>query len=228
MSLGGGAADAEVPAPYSAEDVVHRAARRLSLELPDGTLDGRNLDDWGGDYAISKKQVPEEAAAKAHLAAVLIPVVAHREEATVLLTKRSSHLRKHPGQIAFPGGRIDPEDANPIEAALREAMEEVGLDRRHIQPIGYLDPYLTGTNFRVLPVVAVVTPPFDLALNPDEVDFAFEVPLAFLMEPDNHVRRRRDFPGAHGWYFYEIVFREHKIWGATAGMLRNFYERLYT
>ena len=200
-------------------DFVARARARLALELPAAA------GVVGGDHALGPGRPPLPRGPHKD-AAVLIPVVDHASEATILLTQRVDTLRAHSGQIAFPGGRIDPEDASPADAALREAWEEIGLERRHVTPIGYLDPYLTGTGYRVIPTVAVVQPPFHLTLNPTEVADAFEVPLAFLMEPGNHQRQSRDFGGTLR-SFYAMPYAERNIWGATAGMLRRLYERLY-
>lgn len=158
-------------------------------------------------------------------AAVLIPVVDH-EDPTVLLTLRTAALPSHAGQVAFPGGKIDPEDETPVAAALREAEEEIGLDRKHVEPLGYLDLYLSGTGFRIVPTVARVAPGFALKLNPSEVDDVFEVPLAFLMGPENHQRHSREWRGMMRTY-YAMPFGERYIWGVTAGILRNLYERLY-
>jgi 8-oxo-dGTP pyrophosphatase MutT (NUDIX family) len=158
-------------------------------------------------------------------AAVLVPVVA-RPEPTVLLTQRSSALPEHSGQIAFPGGKIDPDDETPIATALREAEEEIGLAARHVAPLGFLDTYLSRTGYQILPVVAVVTPPFELTLNPREVEAAFEVPLAFLMEPEHHQRHRREWKGRERTY-YAMPYGDHYIWGVTAGILRNLWERVY-
>jgi 8-oxo-dGTP pyrophosphatase MutT (NUDIX family) len=158
-------------------------------------------------------------------AAVLIPVVGH-EEPTVLLTLRTAALPSHGGQVAFPGGKIDPDDETPMAAALREAEEEIGLDRGHIEPLGYLDLYLSGTGFRIVPTVARVTPGFTLKVNPGEVEDVFEVPLAFLMGPENHQRHSREWRGMMRTY-YAMPFGERYIWGVTAGILRNLYERLY-
>lgn len=179
----------------------------------------------GGDHALDG--LPAGVTLKPpKAAAVLIPIVDHAPDATVLLTQRIDTLRTHSGQVAFPGGRIDPGDASPAEAAMREALEEIGLEARHISPIGYLDPYLTGTGYLVVPTVALITPPFRLTINPAEVHDAFEVPLAFLMEPANHQRLSRSFGGTLRT-FYVMPYAERQIWGATAGMLRNLYERLY-
>lgn len=158
-------------------------------------------------------------------AAVLVPVVDHPEP-TVLLTLRTESLSNHAGQIAFPGGRIDPEDASPLAAALREAEEEIGLDRRHVEPLGYLGLYLSGTGYRIVPAVARVRPGFRLRINPAEVADTFEVPLAFVMGPENHQRHSREWRGMMR-SFYAMPFGDRYIWGVTAGILRNLYERLY-
>ena len=158
-------------------------------------------------------------------AAVLIPVIEH-DEPTVLLTQRAAHLNDHAGQIAFPGGKIDATDASPLDAALREAEEEIGLDRDFIDPVGYLDLYATGFGFRILPTVARVKPGFKLRINTAEVDDAFEVPLAFLMDPANHQLHSKEFRGMERSY-YAMPFAERHIWGATAGILRVLYERIY-
>ena len=158
-------------------------------------------------------------------AAVLIPVVEHAEP-TVLLTQRAAHLNDHAGQISFPGGKIDATDASPLDAALREAEEEIGLDREFIDPIGYLSLYATGFGFRILPTVARIKPGFKLRINAAEVDDAFEVPLAFLMNPANHQLHSKEFRGMERSY-YAMPFAERYIWGATAGILRVLYERIY-
>ena len=158
-------------------------------------------------------------------AAVLIPII-DRSEPTVLLTLRTQELANHAGQVAFPGGKIDPADASPVAAALREAKEEIGLAPTLVEPLGYLDLYLTFTGFRILPTVARVKPDFTLTLNPREVTEAFEVPLAFLMTPDNHQRHSRDWNGITR-EFYAMPFENRYIWGITAGIVRNLYERIY-
>ena len=158
-------------------------------------------------------------------AAVLVGVV-DRPEPTVLLTMRTSDLPSHANQVAFPGGKIDKADASPLAAALREAHEEIGLDASLIQPIGYLDLYLTFTGFRILPLVARVIPNYELRINASEVADAFEVPLAFVMDKANHARKSRDWKGVTRHY-YEMPFGERYIWGVTAGILRNLYEKIY-
>lgn len=157
-------------------------------------------------------------------AAVLIPVV-DRAEPMVLLTQRTAHLPDHAGQISFPGGKIDAADESPLAAALREAEEEIGLARDLVDPLGYLDLYMTTLGYRIVPTVARVAPDYRLALNPAEVDDAFEVPLAFLMTPENHQRHSRVWQGLTRSY-YAMPFGERYIWGVTAGILRNLYERI--
>jgi 8-oxo-dGTP pyrophosphatase MutT (NUDIX family) len=159
-------------------------------------------------------------------AAVLVPLVERPEGLQVLLTRRTDHLRDHAGQISFPGGRSEPQDAGPEGTALREAQEEVGLAAQHVQVIGRMPPYATVTSFVVTPVVALVQPPFELALDRFEVAEAFEVPLAFLMDAANHHRHRVTFEGGER-EFLSMPWRsggvEYFIWGATAAMLRNLY-----
>ena len=159
-------------------------------------------------------------------AAVLVPVVAREPEATVLLTLRTVHLSAHSGQIAFPGGKIEAGDATPIETALREAEEEVGLSRELVTPLSLLDLHNTGTGFRIVPVLALVDPAFIPTPDPNEVADVFEVPLSFLMEEENHMRHLREWKDRR-ILFYAMEYEQRFIWGATAAMLRNLYERLY-
>jgi 8-oxo-dGTP pyrophosphatase MutT (NUDIX family) len=159
-------------------------------------------------------------------AAVLIPVVDHRDGASVILTKRTETLRSHAGQIAFPGGRLDPTDPTPEYAALRETEEEIGLSPDEIEVVGRMPDYVTGSGFRIAPILSVVKPGFHLTINEDEVDDAFEVPLAFLMDPANHNRDSRIWQEQER-YFYTMPFGERYIWGVTAGIIRTLYERLY-
>ena len=161
-------------------------------------------------------------------AAVLIPIVL-RDEPTVLLTERSLRLANHSGQISFPGGRIDPGDVDAADAALREAEEEVALPRSFVEVLGHLSGYVTVTAYAVTPVVALVRPGFTLVPNPQEVATAFEVPLAFLMNPANHHHHAFAWEGQHrAWIAmpYQSDTGERFIWGATAAMLRNFYRFL--
>lgn len=160
-------------------------------------------------------------------AAVLMPLVIRDTDLTLLLTQRTAHLHDHAGQISFPGGRVDPDDQDAIETALRETEEETGLARRHVEIIGVLPDYFTGTGFRVTPVVGLVQPPFELAADSFEVAEIFEVPLAFLMDGAHHERRSAEFPGRPGRRsFYAMPYERHFIWGATAAMLRNLYHFL--
>lgn len=160
-------------------------------------------------------------------ASVLVPIVARGDELSVLLTLRTAHLHDHAGQISFPGGRVDIGDADAIATALRETEEEIGLSRQHIEVLGSLPDYQTGTGFLVTPVVSLVHPPFALAADTFEVAEIFEVPLAFLMDAANHQRRSAEFPGRAGLrHFYAIPYRDYFIWGATAAMLRNLYHFL--
>jgi 8-oxo-dGTP pyrophosphatase MutT (NUDIX family) len=201
-----------------------RARARLRFDVPVGLTDASAVPasgDQGTDrmLQILAQELPIRPAA------VLIAVVDHAEP-TVLLTQRAAHLNDHAGQISFPGGKIDATDASPLEAALREAWEEVGLTRDFIDPIGYLDLYGTSFGFRILPTVARVRPGFELRISAAEVDDAFEVPLAFLMNPANHQVHRKEFRGMERSY-YAMPFGERYIWGATAGILRVLYERIY-
>ncbi len=167
-------------------------------------------------------------------AAVLVPLVQREAGLTVLLTRRTEHLRDHAGQISFPGGRSEPEDDGPAATALREAHEEVGLAAEHVEIVGALPAYTTVTHFVVTPVIALVRPPFELRLDPFEVAEAFEVPMAHLMNPAHHRRHRFEFEGGHR-HFLSMPWqaarpdgapREYFIWGATAAMLRNLYRFL--
>lgn len=165
----------------------------------------------------------EEAALTA--AAVLVPIVVHAPELTVVFTKRTSHLKAHSGQVSFPGGRAEPHDPTPEFTALREAEEEIGLAMHRVEVLARLPDYHTRTGFRVTPVVGLVTPPLELAPDPREVEEVFEVPLAFLLDPRNHRRETRELQGRTVGY-YVMQFESRTIWGATAGMLVNLYRQL--
>ncbi|MBB3771848.1 8-oxo-dGTP pyrophosphatase MutT (NUDIX family) [Angulomicrobium tetraedrale] len=205
--------------PVTLDDFLARARTRL-LPAPDLTGEPPR-----GDHELTPEFRAMVDIVAARAAAVLIPVIA-RPQPTVLLTLRSSHLPDHAGQIAFPGGKIDPQDRGPLDAALREAEEEVGLGRGFVAPLGYLDAYLSRTGFRIVPVVGLVQPDFGLTLNPGEVDEAFEVPLDFLMSPANHQRESREWLGLTRT-FHAITYEQRRIWGITGGILRSLYDRIY-
>ena len=158
-------------------------------------------------------------------AAVLVPVLERPEGLSVLLTRRADDLSRHAGQIAFPGGRLDPGEG-PVEAALREAWEEIGLEPRFVEPLGLSTRYETVTGYVITPVVALVRPGFTLTPSAAEVAEVFETPFAFLMNPENHRREYYDFEGGRRW-FYVMPWRERRIWGATAGILRALWVRLF-
>jgi 8-oxo-dGTP pyrophosphatase MutT (NUDIX family) len=209
-----------MPVPVRPPNLIAHARTLLSLA---SAHPARNP----GDHTLNPDAHGIEAgAADAKPAAVLIGLIARPEGTTVLLTERATHLRSHSGQVAFPGGKIDPGEA-PIEAALREAEEEVGLSRKHVEVFGLLDPYLSGSGYRITPVVAEIHPPFDLTINHHEVADTFEAPFAFVMDPANHQRQSREWQGMQR-HFYAMPWENRYIWGVTAGILRNLYERLYT
>jgi 8-oxo-dGTP pyrophosphatase MutT (NUDIX family) len=206
-------------------DFLARAKERLLAGPPGGALQRDVASSWG-DHMVSPNLAAEFPAGPGKPAAVLVAIVERAGEPTVLFTRRAGTLRNHSGQIAFPGGRIDPSDDGPLGAALREAQEEIGLAPAAVTPLGYGDLYLTTSGYRVAPVVGLIGPGFALRLNPAEVDDAFECPLAFLMNPANYRRESREWRGAMRSY-YAIPYGERYIWGVTAGILRSLYERVY-
>ncbi len=201
-----------------------RARNRLMLDVPAALIDD-TITGVRGDLDLDPT-LWERAGAKATRPAAVLVGIVDRDEPTVLLTQRNAALEAHAGQIAFPGGKIEPDDASPAAGALREAFEEIGLEASLIDPIGYLDLYLTFSGFRILPTVARIAPSFQLTLNRAEVDDAFEVPLAFLMDAQNHALHNRDWRGLDRRY-YAMPYGERYIWGVTAGILRNLYERVW-
>jgi 8-oxo-dGTP pyrophosphatase MutT (NUDIX family) len=199
--------------------------RRRVLEDGEGVAEREDRDN--GDHVLNPGVRLTGDGIRLKDAAVLVPVVDYGHDARVIFTQRTSTLRKHSGQISFPGGGIDAEDRSPEHAALRETEEEIGLSRSFIETVGRLPDYISGTGFRIKPVLAVVKPGFDLTLNPTEVDEVFEVPLSFLMNPANHTRASRIFQGRER-FFYEMPYGERYIWGITAGIVRSVYERFYS
>lgn len=158
-------------------------------------------------------------------AAVLFPIVLREEQPTVLLTQRTAHLKDHPGQVSFPGGRMEVDDPSATAAALREAEEEIGLAPERVEVIGFLPEYRTITGYRVTPVVGLVRPPFDVRPDPFEVAEVFEVPLAFLLDPANHQRHEIHYRGQLRHY-YAMPYGSYFIWGATAAMIVSLFRSL--
>ncbi len=177
------------------------------------------------DYDLNpdmRSEAPENLIA----AAVLVPLVLRQEGVTMLLTQRTDHLRDHAGQVSFPGGRVEAHDEGAVATALRETEEEIGVGPSHIEVVGELDLYETRTGFRITPVVGLVEPGFTLTLDEFEVAEVFEVPLSFVLDPANHQKRSLVWRGAER-HFYLLPYGEREIWGATAGMIVNLYNRLF-
>jgi 8-oxo-dGTP pyrophosphatase MutT (NUDIX family) len=208
----------------SAAEFFSRARERLTLEVPEGLTDP-NVTPRRGDHDADPVMAKIASVRPIRPAAVLVGIVEH-DEPTVLLTQRAQHLPDHPGQVSFPGGKIDKSDESPMHSALREAEEEIGLDGKYVQPIGYLDLYMTTLGYRIVPLIARVEPGFKLQLNTAEVDEVFEVPLAYVMAADNMQRHSRDWQGMTRHY-YAITFGQRYIWGVTAGILRNLHDRIW-
>jgi 8-oxo-dGTP pyrophosphatase MutT (NUDIX family) len=205
--------------------VTAEALRRLIAERLDPLAAWNPVErpDWS-DYDLNPEFRPAERPVLRD-AAVLIPVVDRPDGLHVILTRRADSLASHTGQVAFPGGRLDPGEG-PVEAALREAWEEIGLDPGFVEPLGLSNRYETVTGYVVTPVVGLVQPGFELRPNPAEVAEVFEPPFAFLMDPRNHHRDSFERDGAQR-FFYAMPWQDQYIWGATAGMLRALWNRLY-
>ncbi len=211
---------------FNAEEFRRLASARLHVEVPPEMHDmlrpaPRSDDDLNRHLGATFAAIENPQAA-----AVLIALIIREDQLSVLLTRRSDDMPSHPGQIAFPGGKLDPDDDSLVAAALREAKEETGLAPEFVEPCGFLDTYQTRSGFRICPVVALVQPGFELRPEEGEVTEIFEVPLPFLMNPANHQRHGRIWQGKKRW-FYAIAYNDHYIWGATAGMLRNFYDKAF-
>ena len=215
---------ASPPRDLGPEALRRLAHARLDQALAPGAL--LSHPPRVSDFALNGPPPGAAVSAQARPAAVLAPIVARRSGLTVLLTLRSPDLRSHSGQVAFPGGKVD-EGETPAQTALREAEEEIGLEARYVEPLGWLDPYLTGTGYRIAPLVALVDPDFRLTINPNEVAEVFEAPFAFLMDVSNHRVEETEWQGGTR-KFYAMPYQGRYIWGATAGILRNLHERLFS
>ncbi|MGV8938914.1 MAG: CoA pyrophosphatase [Allorhizobium sp.] len=205
--------------PFSAAEFRHRALNQTGGPIEEAWREH-------GDHLINPHSLAEMEGIDLKDAAVLVGIVDDGCDAKVILTQRTTKMRKHSGQIAFPGGGIDEGDVSPEMAALREAQEEIGLAPDFVETVGRLPMYLSATGFRIYPVLSVVSRGFTIVPNPAEVDSVFEVPLSFLMNPDNHQRDSQMWQGVVRHY-YIMPYGERRIWGITAGILRTLYERLY-
>jgi len=213
--------------PYSEAGFRALARRDLHAAPSPAIFDPRSGKAFGpSDWDLNPELKGDLAVmAPPRSAAVLVPIML-RPSLTVLLTQRSNDMPSHPGQISFPGGKIDECDADSLACALREAHEEIGLTPDFVEPLGYLDSYRTGTGFQITPVVAFVRPDFPSVLDPREVLEMFEVPLSFLMSEANHQKASREWRGRQR-SFYAMPYEGRYIWGATAGMLKNMHQRLF-
>lgn len=213
--------------PLDVPTVLARARTGLSEAPSDRIFDGALGAALSELEAAARPELHDDFMLERPLrrAAVLVGIIAH-DQPTLLLTQRTEHLPSHAGQIAFPGGKLEPGDSDAVAAALREAYEEIGLAAAHIRPIGFLDALRTHTGFHVDPVVAIIEPGFTLALDDSEVADAFEVPLGFLMAPANHRMKSRLRDGRER-RFYEMPYENRYIWGATAAMIKNMQLRLF-
>lgn len=198
-------------------------AADLRLRMSVGLADAAG----SGDYLLNPLFEAEMKRATYKDAAVLIGMKETPDGTHVILTQRTAHLASHAGQVAFPGGKIDPDDASPEAAALREAQEEIGLEPSQVDVFGRLPDYLTGSGYRIKPVLAQVDPAARLTANPEEVEAVFDVPLSFLMDTGNHIRESRVWQGIERHY-YTMNHGGFRIWGVTAGIIRMMQERLYT
>lgn len=206
---------------YPLENAAWMAAQPLAYGIDAGHAiddDGNLIDDARLDRIVKADAWKTSA--------VLIPVLAKEPEVTVLLTLRTSHLSSHSGQIAFPGGKIEPSDANPVATALREAEEEIGLPRTLAEPLAVMDLHKTGTGYRIVPVIAMIDPRFTPLPDPNEVADVFEVPLSFLMAEQNHIAHIGQYKG-QSILFNSLTYNDWFIWGATAAIIKNMHDRLF-
>jgi 8-oxo-dGTP pyrophosphatase MutT (NUDIX family) len=207
-----------VIARFAGHPVGRRGFGSLALEAGAEPMPRR------GDHSLTPGAAPPDSALTP--AAVLVPLVEHPEGLWVLLTQRTPHLSAHAGQIAFPGGRLEASDKDAVDAALRETEEEVGLPRAHVEIVGQLDTYVTGTGFEITPVVGLIRTPYPVTIDPVEVAELFEVPLDFVVDPGNHRRETRQASTGAMRTFFVLPYENRYIWGATAGMLVNLAEVL--
>ena len=206
------------------DELRARIVRCVRAEIDHGVLS--DAVPGTSDYDLNPEaRALIDAARPLRPAAVLVPIVEREEGPTILLTKRTAHLADHAGQVSFPGGRIEAGET-PVEAALREAEEEIGLDRSFVEVVGHIDAHETVTGFHITPIVGFVRPGFTLALDAFEVAEAFEVPLAFLFDPRNHQEHSRIYNDTTRRY-YAMPYGEYYIWGATARILVNLYRRAH-
>jgi len=211
--------DMSAPSPFTLADLRRRIERV-----------GDAVDD-DGDYGDHRwnpghPRLQDLWKLKMRDAAVLIPVVDRPDGPSVILTKRTEALRSHSGQVAFPGGRVDDTDISPEFTALRETDEEIGIRPDQVEVIGRMPDYMSGSGFRIAPIIGVVQPGFQLDINEDEVDAVFEAPLSFLMDPANQTQGSREWNGLE-WRYFDMPYNGQRIWGVTAGIIRAFYERFY-
>ncbi|MEA3534175.1 CoA pyrophosphatase [Rhizobium sp. CC-YZS058] len=204
---------------FTAEEFARRAANQSGNPSAEAWRDH-------GDFLLNPSMAEDLERLALRDAAVLVPVIDEGPDARVIFTRRTTTLRKHSGQVAFPGGAVDPGDVTPEQAALRETEEEIGLPAGFVRTVGRLPHYMALSGFRITPVLGIVQPGFSLSLNPAEVDEVFEVPLSFLMDPANHGRGSGMWKGAERHY-YAMPYEGRRIWGITAGIVRMLYERLY-
>jgi len=209
---------------FSVSDL--RARAKGVLTPPDHRAADQNGSPWRDDFELDPELAKLDRSNEKRLAAVLIPVIERDNQASVLFTQRTDNLPTHAGQISFPGGKMDSSDANAVDTALREAREEISLDPDYVDPIGFLQDYVTSTGYRISPLVAVIRNGYSIVPDQNEVAEVFDVPLGFLMDAKNHEIHSREWRGANR-QFYAMPYGDRFIWGATAGMLRNLYEWIY-
>ncbi|MGH1351322.1 MAG: CoA pyrophosphatase [Methyloligellaceae bacterium] len=207
-------------------EILNYINDRLEQDIPE-TLFDPGIAALNGDHVLNMDvEGTTGLAEKIRPAAVLVPIVKYTDRLSLILTTRSAHLSSHAGQVAFPGGKVDEEDVTIIDTALRETEEEVGIHRKNIEILGYLDSYQTATGFRILPIVGIIEEGYSYNIDRNEVEDLFEVPLKFLMSPENH-KKESLFWRNKDRHFYSMPYEDRNIWGATAGIIRNLYERLY-